>query len=145
MNESVLNETPESGDLKDQTDRIIPVVEEEVVIGKKIIKKGTVLIEKKIREEDNPVEMSVTSEVINIEHIPQNQIIDSRPDIRHEGGTIIIPVIKEIIVKKLMLVEEIRITKEIRTDMVRNNITLKKEEVSISRKEQSANSDNSQL
>jgi stress response protein YsnF len=143
MKESV--ETPEAGDLKNQTDRIIPVVEEEVVTGKKIVKKGTVTIEKKINEEDSQVEMPVTSEVVNIEHIPQNQIIDTWPNIRHEGETIIIPVVKEVIVKKLMLVEEIRITKEIRTDMVRNNVILKKEEVIISRKEQSANSDKSQL
>lgn len=144
MKESLINETPESGDLRNQTDRIIPVVGEEVVTGKKIVKKGTVIIEKRLNEEDFSVEMPVTSEVINIEHIPKNQLIETRPEIRHEGETIIIPVTKEVIVRKLMLVEEIRITKAIRTDTVRNNVKLKKEEVIISRKEQSASSDKSE-
>lgn len=144
MEEKTGKESQQSVDLiTDEAERIIPVVEEEVVTGKRKVVRGTVLIEKKIKSEEISVELPVTSEVINIEHVPRNQYLDSRPEIRYEGDTIIIPVMKEVIVSKLLLVEEIRITKETRTDTVTKNITLKKEEVNISRIEkQSESSEN---
>lgn len=141
MEEKTGKESQQSVDLiTDEAERIIPVVEEEVVTGKRKVVRGTVLIEKKIKSEEISVELPVTSEVINIEHVPRNQYLDSRPEIRYEGDTIIIPVMKEVIVSKLLLVEEIRITKETRTDTVTKNITLKKEEVNISRIEKQSES-----
>lgn len=151
MKNKIETEHPESGDeIDDQATRVIPVVEEELITGKRTVKKGTVIIEKRIKSEEILVDTPLTSEIINIEHIPKDQIIDFKPATRQEGDTIIIPVVKEVIIKKLLLVEEIRITKEVKTENVTNNITLKKEEIKISRKEsqspsQSPGSDNSHI
>jgi uncharacterized protein (TIGR02271 family) len=118
-----------------QDEIIIPVIEEEVVIDKKIIEKGGIVIDKKITTQDISVEAPLKSDHLSIEHVAINRFLDSRPEIRYEGETMIIPVLKEVFVKRLLLVEEIRITKETEIQSHSEKITLKKEEVTIRRKE----------
>ncbi|MGE5406129.1 MAG: DUF2382 domain-containing protein [Methanosarcina sp.] len=115
-------------------DIIIPVIEEEIVIDKKIIEKGGIIIDKKIITQDVSIDASLKSEQLNIERVPLNQYVETRPEIRYEGETMIIPVLKEVYVKRLFLVEEIRIKKEELIQPHTENVTLRKEEITISRK-----------
>jgi uncharacterized protein (TIGR02271 family) len=138
MQERVGKKTIEEAEAADnkmiQDEYIIPVIEEEIVIDKKIIEKGGIIIDKKIITQDVSIDASLKSDQLNIEHVPLNQFVDTRPEIRYEGETMIIPVLKEVYVKRLFLVEEIRIKKEEVLQPHTENITLRKEEVTISRK-----------
>lgn len=119
-----------------QPDTIIPVIREDVVIGKRLVKKGKVLIEKKVNTEEISVEVPLMTEDLEIQRVPLNQYIDDSPEIRYDGDTVIIPVLKEVMVKRLLLVEEIRITKKVQKLNKTENVTIRKEEVKITRKEQ---------
>jgi stress response protein YsnF len=57
------------------------------------------------------------------------------PAVRYEGDVMIIPVLKEVAVveKKLMLVEELRVTKTKTEKTETHEIALKKEEVKVER------------
>src|SRR5438477_12739016 len=93
----------------------VNVLEEQAKVEKKFVEKGKVRIIKKVNEETETVTVPVTSEEATIEKIPVNKIIEKAPQVRYEGDTMIIPVVKEVIVveKKLMLVEEVHVKKHI--------------------------------
>lgn len=115
----------------------IPVIEEQVHVGKKIIEKGRVRIIKTVHEEEAVVEAPLIEEKVNVERIAINQYIETPPPVRYEGDIMIIPVVQEVVVieKRLMLVEEIRVNKEQIQTNVSQTIILRKEEVKVERTE----------
>jgi uncharacterized protein (TIGR02271 family) len=115
--------------------KTIPVITEDAIIDRKVVEKGGIVIEKKVTGEEILLDIPLTSEEIRLERVPVNKYLDSRPENRYEGDTLIIPVIKEVMVKRLLLVEEIHITKEVHRINKQENITLKKEEITINSKD----------
>lgn len=124
----------ESQDEEDPV-RIMPVIREEVEVDRRRVKKASILIEKTINNEEVTVDIPLTEDHYDIEYIPVNQYVDKRPEIRQEGEATVIPVIKEVMVKKLLLTEEIRITRKVKELNKTEKINLRKEEVKITRKE----------
>ena len=117
------------GDKKDPVS--LNVYEEQAQVDKKIVEKGKVRIVKKVATNDEKINVDLKSEEVEVERVTVNKYVDSTPDVRYEGNTTIIPVIKEVAVveKKIVLVEEIRITKKINSSKEERTIPLKKEEI----------------
>jgi uncharacterized protein (TIGR02271 family) len=114
--------------------RVIPIVEEHLRVGTEVIETGKVHISKKVIEEPYDVELPVFKEEVIVEKKSINEYIDGEaPGIRLDGETTIIPVVKEVIIKRLLLVEEIHITKRRTEDTVAIHETLRKEEVTVER------------
>lgn len=113
----------------------IPVIEEQLRIDKKVVQTGTVSISKEIREEDVEIETPVIRELVDIEHVPINQYIEKPPEIRHEGDTMVIPVLREevVVTKRWLLVEEIRVTKSKAQAPDSQVVKVRKEEVIFNR------------
>lgn len=130
LEEPSVNQSPEP----DQDEYIIPVIEEEVVLGKRLVSKGGVIVSKEVITEESSIETPVATEHIDIERIPVNQYQESRPEIRQEGDTMIIPVLKEVVEKRLLLVEEIRITKKVTSETRQEKVTLTREKVTVREK-----------
>lgn len=115
---------------------VIPVVEEQLHVGKKTGKVGTVRISKQVSEHEQTVTIPLFEETIQVERIAINQFVDSAPPaLRYEGETMIIPVIKEVAVveKRLMLVEELHIVKRQDQKQECQQVKLKEEEVTVER------------
>lgn len=119
----------------EQPEKIIPVIEEQVVISTKKVEKGSILVDKKVKTEEVSIEVALANESYNIQRIPKNEYLEKVPVTRHEGDTTIIPVVREVMVKKLLLTEEIRITKNVQVSQEAKKINLRKEEITITRKE----------
>ena len=118
----------------DQTD-VIKVIEEQIQVDKQVVETGRVVVSKVVHEEEQIVTTSPMHEEISMERVPMNQYVEMPPAIRYEGDMTIIPVVKEVVVteKRLMLVEEIRITKRrITTDDIQR-VMLRREEVTVQR------------
>ena len=116
----------------------IPIIEEEVKVEKKVVEKGKVKIYKNVKEETESLNLPVINEEVQIERIPINKIVEKAPEaVRYEGETMIIPVLKEIAVieKKILLVEEIRVTKTAIHSEQKEEVTLRREEINIERME----------
>ncbi len=132
------NETPfqsNDGSLKDVA-VTIPIIEEHLEVGKKVIETGRVIINKKVKEEKESIEVSLSHDEFKVEHIPINQFADGvLPTIRQEGNSTFIPVLKEVMVKRILLVEEIKITRHIISTTEHVEVALQKESISVSRKE----------
>ena len=124
----------EGDNSKSEAERVIPVLEEYVKVGTHRIEKESIIVDKKVIQEEKQFEIPLKTEQYSIERVPQNQYLDSMPETREEGDTIIIPVIREVLVKRILLVEEIRLTKKVEEKQHLENIALKKEEVTIERK-----------
>lgn len=109
------------------------VIEEQARVDKKVVEKGKVKVIKKVETEEEKVKVDVQNEEVNIERVSVNEYADIAPSVRYEGDTTIIPVIKEVAVveKKILVVEEIRITKKIHITEEERTVPLKKEKVTV--------------
>ena len=115
---------------------VIQIIEEQINVTSKIVETGKVKISKKVSKENYHADIPVFKEEVIVERRPVNKFIeDEGVGIRLDGDTTIIPVIKEIIVKRLLLVEEIYITKKRSEHTVAIDETLRKEEVFVERSE----------
>jgi len=123
----------EINNISSEEGRVIPIAEEQITIGKKLVDIGKVKIVKSIKEEDVKVDLPYTNEEIDIERISKNQYIESPPPVRYEGDTTIVPVYKEVVVveKRLMLTEEIRITKKRKEGTTQQIVKVRKQVVNV--------------
>ncbi|MDQ3394180.1 MAG: YsnF/AvaK domain-containing protein [Bacteroidota bacterium] len=121
-------------DVKNSEEMTIPVIEESLHVDKNWVESGKVNISKTITEHQETIDVPLSHEEVNIERVQVNQYIDTLPPpVRYEGETMIIPVLREVVVKRVMLVEELRVTrKEVQTHE-KQQVTLKKEEINIDR------------
>jgi uncharacterized protein (TIGR02271 family) len=126
----------ESNSDNQDTNRVIPVMQEQVTVGKRQVETGKVRISKKVTEDKTSVSLPLMREQYDVERVPVNQVVDTPPPaMRQEGDTAIIPVLREVMVvqKRYEIVEEIRITKRRTETTDTQQVTLRKEEVSIER------------
>ena len=98
-----------------QSEQRINLTKEEIEIGKKTVETGTHIFSKEIVENRVNLEVELADEEYQIERHAVHSEVDTMPQVRTEGDTTIIPVVKEVavVVKKLMLVEEIHITRKV--------------------------------
>ncbi len=116
----------------------LPVIEEQLQVGKKVVETGSVRINKIVHEEEVKVETPVVVEKLDIERIPINQYVESAPPaVRYEGDVMIVPILEEVVVvqKRLRLVEELRITKRQEHTQVSQPVILRREEVTVERRD----------
>jgi uncharacterized protein (TIGR02271 family) len=114
----------------------IPVMEEHLHLGKKVVETGKIHVSKKVSEHAFNADMPVFKEEVIVERKPVDRYVDDEvPGIRMNGDTTIIPVVKEVVVKRMLLVEEIYITKRRIESTATVNEVLRKEEVTINRSE----------
>jgi len=113
----------------------VPVLEENLKLGIRKEEIGKVRAVKKVHEEDLIVSGPVVNDDVQVERVPLNRYVEKAPRIRHEGDTMIIPVVREEVVvsTRLVLVEEVRITRRQVKETIEKPITIRKEEVIIER------------
>ena len=124
------------GKVEKENDHIsIPVIEERLKINKELVEQSKVRIRKSVTEEEVSENIPTYHENVTINRVEINKYVDSPPEIRSEGLTTIIPVIKEVLVveKKLMLVEEIHVTRQRDEVAVEVKDKVRKEHVEITK------------
>lgn len=112
---------------------VIPVVREEVQVGRRSIERGGVRVHKRVEEREQVVEQPAFREEVTVERIPLGQPLEHEIGSRQEGDTLVIPVLEEMLVveKRLVLKEEIRITKRRIDETEQARIVLREEHVDI--------------
>jgi stress response protein YsnF len=119
----------------DSPSNVIPIVEERLVVDREVHETGVVRIKKSPVERTETVRVMTVEETIDIEHVPMNQLLEGPIEVRQEGDTTIIPVMEEVAVveKRLMLREEIRVTRKRSNVPHEETVTLRGEEVVVER------------
>ncbi|MDB4933124.1 MAG: hypothetical protein JWP87_96 [Labilithrix sp.] len=114
---------------------VVPVVREEISVTKRSRPVERVRVRKRVVEGEVPLELVSAREDVEVVREPIGRVVTSVPQIRVEGDTTIVPVVEETVVveKRLLLREEIRITKRRTEETRRVSIPVKGEQVSIER------------
>lgn len=115
---------------------VIPVIEERLRVDKQVVETGIVRIAKQVTEEQETVNVPVFREEVIVDHVAIDQYVDTAPAVRYEGKTMIIPVIREVLIteKRLLLVEEVHVTKRQITNQESLEVMLRKEKVTVERR-----------
>ncbi len=113
----------------------IPVIQEQILIGKRMVETATVEVKKTVTEGPEPVHVVIAHDETSVERVPINRFVEKAPEIRYDGDTMIIPVLKEVAVveKKLMLVEELHVTKRAVQTQETEYITVRREHLEVTR------------
>ncbi len=99
--------------LQNDQEARIPLHEERIKVGVRPVELGEFRVNKTVENIPETIHVPVVHDEIDIQRVPINQPLEQPLEPRYEGETLIIPVMEEVIVvqKRLILVEEIRITK----------------------------------
>jgi uncharacterized protein (TIGR02271 family) len=114
---------------------VMPVVAETLDVQKRKVQTGGVRIKKVVHEREEVVDEPLMREEVQVKRVPINRVVDAPVPVRHVGNTMIISLLEEVLVveKRLMLKEELHITKgEIETYKPQR-VTLRSEEAVVER------------
>lgn len=116
---------------RSQDTTVVPVLEEELQVGKRKVDEGATRITKVVNEREVTVDMPLLQEEAHIERVPVNAVIDAPVGIRQEGDVTVVPLLEEVLVveKKLLLREELRISRQKTTVSKPQTETLRSEQV----------------
>lgn len=114
---------------------ILPLIAEELEISKRLKETGRLRISKRVNSTPSIVEEQLRHEHYEVKRVPMNQTLDQPVEARKEGDTLIFPVLEEVLVieKRLVLVEELHITRKVEEKLERRELELRKEEIDVER------------
>lgn len=113
----------------------IPVVEEELKIDRREVETGRVRVRTVPEEQTRVVSDRLLRTDVTVERVPKDEEIDAVPPVRDEGETVVVPVIEERLVKRLFLVEEVRLTRRASTEEFEQPVQLRSERVVVEREQ----------
>jgi uncharacterized protein (TIGR02271 family) len=113
----------------------IPVVHEELRVGKRVEESGRVRIRKVVREEEETVDEPLTREEVTVERRAVNRPAEGPQETRTEGDALIIPVVREVLVveKRMMVTEELVVRKRRVEERHTETVTVRREEAVVER------------
>src|SRR3954447_10413679 len=114
-------------------EKVVPVVEETAVVYKERVVTDRVRLHKQVHKDQQVLDIPVRTETLEVERVPVGRFVEAAPAIRQEGNTTVYPVVVEVLVveKRLRLVEEVRVTQRQATRHVREDVVLRREEISV--------------
>ena len=123
--------------MSDEQKIVIPLVEEHVSVTKRETETGRVRVRTQVDERIEVIRQELARDEVEIERVPMNRHITEMPKIREEKGVTIVPLVEEVLVieKKLMLVEEIRLSRKRSYEKYEKPITLRAQRAEVEREE----------
>lgn len=114
---------------------VIPVIEEEAHIAAQATERGRVRITKRVHTQEETVDTPLRQERVQVERVPVEQIVESPVTMYYDGDTLVIPVMEEVLVveKRLLLKEEVRVTKYVGETQHEETVSVRSEEVAVER------------
>lgn len=114
-----------SDDVVDE--KIIPLVEERLHIGKVQAETDRIRVRTVVDEHTVDVRDTVERGTLEVERVPMQREVSEAPPSREEDGVLIVPVVEErlVVEKRLFVVEEVRIRRTTTTESVSLPTTLR--------------------
>ncbi len=114
---------------------VIPIVAEQMHVSKQTAERDRLRVHKRVKEFETVVDEPVFTEKYVVRRVPVNKAVDGPVETRVAGDTIIVPLLEEVIVtqKRLMLREELHITRTREEGREPRTVKLRKEYVEIER------------
>ena len=114
---------------------LLPLAEEQLIIGRRQMETARVAVRTTVEHVRQSAETRLAHDTYEIERVPVGQFVDHAPVDRREGDTLIIPVVEEVavVVKRLRVVEEIRITRREFTTPFQESVEVRRMRASVER------------
>ena len=124
---------------------VIPVMEEELRVGKRVVETGRVRVTKTVQEHEEVVDEPLMREEYDVERVRVDAFVDGPVGPRQEGETLVVPVLEEVLVveKRLVVREELRITRRRTEERKPQHVKLLSEEVEVERADAHGDADES--
>jgi uncharacterized protein (TIGR02271 family) len=124
------------GDRRAEVPVVIPVVAEALTIDRRTVETGRgVRVVKTVSEHEQIVDEPLALDEVHVERTAVNRWLEGSeiPEVRQEGEVTVVPVLEEVLVttKRLLLKEEIRITRVRREVHQPQRVVLRTEQVSV--------------
>jgi uncharacterized protein (TIGR02271 family) len=117
--------------------RTLPVLEEVVEVRKEWVDRGGYRLSKRVETLEETIDEVLRTSEVRIERVPVGRTLADGvvPEFRREGDTFVLPVVEEILVteKRLVLREEIRVTRLEGTMRAPQTVSLRREAIVIER------------
>ena len=107
----------------------VRLVEETLRLDKREVLTGKVRISTKVDTVEEIARASLREERVEITRVPIDRVVETAPGVREENGVTIVPVLEEVLFveKRLVLVEELHITRQVAVESVEVPVQLRKE------------------
>jgi uncharacterized protein (TIGR02271 family) len=122
--------------LTNSTDNLkLTLLAEELTVEKEAVEAGRMRVSKHTRTREVAIDEDLLRERAEIETVPIGRQIFEMPAVRHEGETIIVPIVEEVLhtERRLFLKEEVRITLKKTTEQFHDRVTLRYQEAVVTR------------
>jgi uncharacterized protein (TIGR02271 family) len=121
-----------------RTQMIFPVLQEDILVGKRPVDSGRgVRLHKTVSEHEQVIDEPLLHDELEVERVPVGAMVmtEEAPRMRYEGDTLVVPILEEVLVvqKKLRLKEEVRITRHKREAHAPQTVSLRSEHIAVER------------
>jgi uncharacterized protein (TIGR02271 family) len=113
----------------------LTLLAEQLEVHKEAVETGRLRVSKQTHTREAFVDETLVSEQAEVETIPVGRQVFEMPTVRQEGETTIIPIVEEVLhtERRLMLKEEVRITRRRKTEQFQGRVPLRYQEAVITR------------
>jgi uncharacterized protein (TIGR02271 family) len=120
---------------------VLPVLAEALDVRTRPVETGRVRIHKTVQAREVLVDEPLLREEVIIERVPVNRVVEGPIPVRYEGDTMILSLLEEVLVveTRLLLKEELHLTKRRTETHQPACVTLRREEVTIERVDRERN------
>lgn len=118
---------------QDKDQIVVPLHAEELSVAKRRVVTGQVKVGIITTESEQLVEELLEHEHVEIERIAIGKQVDKMPVVREEGDTLIIPILEEMVERRLLLKEEVRVRRTREKQPYEERVVVRKQEAVITR------------
>jgi stress response protein YsnF len=114
---------------------VVPVVQEQLDIRKRTEERGSVVIHVVPKIQTEVIDVPLAEERVEVQRVPVNRFVTGTQPVRQDGDVTVVPVYEEVLVveRRLMLKEEIHVTRRRQIRQQRQQVDLRSEEVEVLR------------
>jgi uncharacterized protein (TIGR02271 family) len=120
---------------KGPKDSVLPLIEEELSVGRETVSTGRVEVRVEQRETRSSVELEAVSDVVDVARVPIGREVERAEPPYQEGDDWVVPVYEEVVKveRRLVLKEEIRLRRRRQTERWQEEVVLRRDEPVIHR------------
>lgn len=116
---------------------LIPLIEEQLHVGKRTIETGKVLLQKSVENFETALNEPLAVRTYDVERMLKNEPVEAAPPVRQEGDRTIYSLVEErlILTKQLVLREEVHLVRRDTERIDTQVVTLKREHLVVERED----------
>ena len=114
-------------------DQPIALVQEDLTLAKRQIETRRVRLTTHTEEHVEHIEETLLRTEVEIDRVQIGRVVETIPSLRMEGDTLVYPIVEEILVKQLVLREEVRVTPRQRSEPFSQDVTLRRVRAEVER------------